>query len=362
MATQNIGQSTTTTLSSTISNYSLASETIDEAGQYIYWDNPYFTEYLAYYKNIPQLKQAVDGLALWTAGRGYITDARTKAILEHIQGWGEDTFDSILMNLIMIKKINGDAYAEIIRDENDDVIINLKPLNPANIKIKVNSKGLIDSYEEIDNTTKKGKRVYKPNKILHLCNNRIANEIHGQSVIDSIKWIIDAKQEAMQDWRRILHRSTIRVLYVDVEDSSRLNTIKAQYAEAIKKGEVLVLPVKKGDAELTDYTAPPAEVFLNWIRYLDSIFYEALGIPKIIVGGSQEYTEASSKIGYLTFEQVYATEQRQLEQDIWNQLYLRVEFERPISLKQDVVESEAANTGQTGFQPTDTAAQLGRVE
>lgn len=351
----------TTTTTSTIQDFAVTSASLDQATTTENsWINPYFYKYLGYYKSIPELKQAVDSLSVWTAGKGYVTDSRTKAILEHIQGWGEDSFDAILMGMIVIKKINGDAFAEIIRDEDDDVIINLKPLNPANIKILVNKKGLITGYEEYSNDSKTALRKYTPEQIFHLCERRIANEIHGTSVIEAVKWVIDAKQEAMADWRRILHRSTIRVLEVDTEDTTKLNQIKTQYAEAIKQGEVLVLP--KNNATFADYTAPPAAVFLDWINYLDNFFYQALGIPKIIVGGSQDYTEASSKVGYLTFEQVYAVEQRLLEQDIWNQLYLRVEFERPVSLKEDILQSEAANTGQVGFQNNEVTAQVGRTE
>jgi hypothetical protein len=361
MANLDFNRTTTTALNSAIQDFTITNQILDESGgdEYSYV-NPDWTQYLGYYKQIPELKQAVDSLAVWTAGKGYITDSRTKVILEHIQGWGEDTFDSILMALIVVKKINGDAFAEIIRDPDTDTIINLKPLNPSNMRIIVNRKGIIIRYEEIDAKSKKTIRKYKKNEIFHLCNSRIANEIHGTSVIEACKWVIDAKQEAMADWRRILHRSTIRVLEVDTEDTTKLLQIRNQYAEAIKNGEVLVLP--KNNSTFADYTAPPAQVFLEWIRYLDNFFYQALGIPKIIVGGAQEYTEASSKVGYLTFEQVYAVEQRLLEQDIWNQLYLRVEFERPVSLKEDMINSEAANTGQVGFQPNEVTAQVGRVE
>ena len=98
------------------------------------------------------------------------------------------------------------------------------------------------------------------------------------------------------------------------------------------------------------------------IRYLENFFYQAVGIPKIILGGAQEYTEASSKVGYLTFEQVYMAEQRLLEQDLWAQLAIRLEFERPTSLKEEVVTSEAANTGQVGFQPNEVKPTIGRNE
>jgi hypothetical protein len=359
MALISSSNTTTTSLTSQVANFSVSTQSVDEAGtKETIWNNPNWDKYYTYYITIPQLKQSVDGITRWTAGRGYETDIGTQIILEHIEGWGEDTFDAILQNLLAVKKINGDAYAEIIRDEDTATLINLKVLNPQRVDVVVNDKGLIKEYRyrQAD-----GRYIKFPrNKVFHISESRIANNIHGQSVIEAVKWIIDAKQEAMSDWRRILHRSTIRVMEVDAEDTETFNKLKAQYAEAIKNGEVLILP--KDNAEIKDYTAPPAEVFLNWIRYLDSIFYESVGVPKIIVGGSQEYTQADSKIGYLTFEQTYATEQKLLEQDLWNQLQIRLTFNRPISLKDKVVNDDAANTTQTGFQDNDTNSDVTRTE
>jgi len=364
MPETNLSNSTTSSMNSSVTNFSVSPRTIDEAQiSEQKWYNPFWSKYLGYYKAIPELKQAVDSLAMWTAGKGYTADNRTKAILEHISGWGEDSFDSIMQNLLVTKKINGDAFAErIVADDADKTLINLKPLNPSRIRTVVDPKGIIVRYEEWNPAGNQPIRNFKPDEIFHIVNNRIANEIHGVSVVESCQWVIDARNEAMSDWRRILHRSSIRVMYVDIDDTSKLTVIKTQYADAIKNGEVLILPVKKGDAELVDYSAPPLEAFLGWIRYLENFFYQAVGVPKVILGGSQEFTEASSKVGYLTFEQVYATEQRLLEQDLWNQLAIKITFERPVSLKEDVLTSEAANTGQVGFQPNEVNASMTKNE
>lgn len=361
---RDLNNSTTTNLRGTEKDISIKKRTVDEvfAEKETKWIIKDFTTNFGYYKEIPELKKAIDALAMWTAGKGFQTDLTTKIDLEHIQGWGEDTFDSILQNMIIIKKICGDSFAEIIRDEETGILINLKPLNPQRISIVLNDKGIIIAYEYMSTDGKTVEHRFDKSDIFHLCNDRVASEIHGVSVIEACKWVIDAKNEAMRDWRRILHRSTLRVIYIDADDPTKLNTAKTQYADAIKNGEVLVLPGKRGDTEVADYSAPPVATFLEWIRYLDNFFYQALGVPKVILGGSQEFTEASSKVGYLTFEQVYASEQRLLEQDLWNQLQIRVTFERPVSLKEDIVTSEAGNTGQVGFQANELTATVGRNE
>jgi hypothetical protein len=360
MAQTDVGQTTTTNMDNQVQNFTVDSQALDEPFDHDdnYWDNPHWNEYLGYYKEIPELKKAIDALADWTVGKGVNADMEQEVILEHISGWGEDTFQNVMWNMIVTKKVNGDAYAEIIRDGN--TLVNLKPLNPRNMRVVVDKKGIIKRYEELNRTRDKAIKKFKPDEILHLSNDRIANEIHGVSVVEACKWIIDARNEAMSDWRRILHRNLagLRVIEVDEDDTNKLNSLKTQWKDAINKGEVLILP--KGTASPVN-TQPPTNPE-NWIRYLENFFYQAVGVPKIILGGTNDTIEASSKIGYLVFEQVYMSEQRLLEADLWNQLGLKIEFERPVSLKDDVVESEAKNTSQVGFQQNDVQAQVGRTE
>src|SRR3990167_9807417 len=81
------------------------------------WINTKWSTWLGYYKQIPELNAAIDAIAAWSIGKGYIADPETTLILDMITGWGKDTFNSIMSNMIRIYHIGGDAYAEIIRDE-----------------------------------------------------------------------------------------------------------------------------------------------------------------------------------------------------------------------------------------------------
>jgi len=362
MTEYDIGNTTTTDMTSGVSDYSVDSTSIDgvSESQENIWDSPNWNKNLGYYKEIPELKKAIDALACWTAGKGFTTDTTTQIILENITGWGEDTFGAVLQNLIIVKKINGDSFAEIIRNDKTGTLVNLKPLDPSNIRIVVDKKGIITRYDKLNKRTKNKERSFKPENILHLSNDRIANEIHGISVVESCKWVIDARNEAMSDWRRILHRNLagVRIIEVDEDNPAKLKALTKQWANAIDKGEVLILP--KDTAGIPNVPAPVNPE--PWIKYLENFFYQAVGVPKIILGGSQEFTEASSKIGYLTFEQVYMAEQRLLEGDLWNQLAIKIEFDRPVSLKDNVVDSEAKNTGQVGFQDNETTPTVERNE
>lgn len=359
MAQYNPEQSTTTNLNNAVKDFSVNSESPDEAdanNNENWWDYPDAHQNLGYYKKIPELKKAIDTLATWVVGKGVTASAQVKAILENWTGWGEDSYMSILWNLQVQKKVFGDAFAEIITNERGD-IVNVKPLFPGNMRVKTNKKGIITGYEQRIKGLPKTK--FQPSEILHLVNDRICNEIHGTNIIEACKWVIDARNEALIDERMIKHRElALGVLYVDSDKDSKISALITQYEKAIKNGEVLVLP--KDIAELKDPGISPKER-LQWIQYLENFFYQAVGVPKVVVN-AQDFSEASSKMGITAFDPIYSREQQELESDLWNQLALRVKFNRPPQLHGLEEENEKRNVGQVGVQPSEFQATAGRVE
>jgi hypothetical protein len=341
--------------------FSIGQRTLDEAGtqKETEWSNDYATKGFGIFDQVPEFKEPIKALIRWSVGRGYETDAMTRAILENLTGWGEDSFQSIMTNLLITKKTNGDAYAEIIRNDGG-TLINLKPLNPINVKTIVNQKGIITRYK-VKNLGK-GYTIKETSEILHLCNDRIANEIHGTPAWKACKWELEAKREAMEGFRKILDRSTVRVMYVDADDNTTLSTIRTQWKEGIKNRDVVILPGKRGqELEVADYETPAIDPFIRWIEYLDKRIYQSLGIPKAIAD-TADFTEAASKVGYMTFEPVYVEEQTLLESDLWNQLAIKIKFNKPASLTGTMQEEEQKNTGQVRIQPSETKLTAQRTE
>lgn len=350
---------TTSGLADAVKNYSPPNQTTDGTDTSIgaIWDNRYFKKYYGHYKAHPELKAAIHALGNWTTGNSYQTDKGTKAILNRITGSGEDTFESLMWNGIIIKKINGDAYFEIIRNEDGD-LINIKALNPETMRTVYTKNGIIKEYQQ---WTGSEYRTLKRTRVLHLMNDRVADEIHGTSVVEACEWVINARREAMEDWKRLSHRSTIRVMYIDADNTAKLNSVKSEYAEAIKNGELLIIPAKKGEAEFQDLVLPPIEAFMRWIEYLENFFYTAVGVPKVVLGGSSEFTEASSKIALVTYDQAWKKEQADLEADLWNQVGILIKWNSPASLMSEAITDEQKNTGQLGFQQNDVEAAGGKT-
>jgi len=355
MPATDITATSTVDLSTDTGEFQITSVTPDEAQDQNenFYDNNNFEIYLGYFQQIPEFRTAIQAFATWVLGKGWTAqDDKSKVELDFLRGWGEDSLGSILWNLLVMKKVMGDSFAEVIRNPDDGSVINLKPLGT--LRIVTNKKGIIIRYEQ----RKKGKvKKYPPHKILHLVNDRIGEEIHGLSITESVQWVIDARKEAMEDKRKNLHRSTIRIIEVDEDDTSRLDNLKKDWKSGIKDGSVILVP--KGTGKVQDFS-PPTTEHLEWIRYLENFFYQALGVPKVILGGSEEFTESSSKIAYTTYEQVYTREVIDLEKDLWNQLGIKITFNKPASLINEVLTSESKNNAQTGFQPNDIQAGVGK--
>jgi hypothetical protein len=65
-------------------------------------------------------------------------------------------------------------------------------------------------------------------------------------------------------------------------------------------------------------------------------------------------------MGHVIFETVYAKEQMDLEQDLWNQQAIKITFNRPPSLGGLINQEEQKNTGQLNIQPNDVTANMNR--
>jgi len=318
-----------------------------------FWHFEEATRNFGYYFDIPEIKSSARALATYTTGKGITADNRTVRVLNNITGLGSESFQEIMWNMEVVKLIVGDSFAVIIRNDDGD-LINLVPISPERVRV-VHKNNRILRYDIWTGETWKEKKTHE---MLHLMNDRIGDQVHGTSLIDSTKWLIDARNEALRDERLIKHRElAMGILYIDSDNTTKRNSIMTQYAEAVKKGEVLVLP--KDTAELRNAPNVTTKDRIAWITYLENFFYQTFGVPRIIAT-SDGTSEVGGKMGYLIFEPVYSREQTLLEEDLWNQVAIRIKFNRPASLSGVIQDDEQKNTGQIGIQPNDLALSMTR--
>lgn len=309
--------------------------------------NEMWPVYWGYFNSIPELKQAVLMAALWTVGKGYETeDSQTKVILEHIRGMGKDTFTNILFNMEVVKRVNGDAYAEIIKDKETGTIINLKPLNPAYMKIVVDRNGIIKRYEQINKTDSSKNARFKPEDIFHLSRNRLADQIHGISDIKAMEEIIKADQEHFFDTKTLMHHQARPMIMFKLatDNKSEIDAFVAKMDAAINKGENIYVP-GNDNVEYEVVKADASPIVLEWSRMNTSRFYRALGLP-LILFGSTDSTESGGKMEYAAHETVFKAQQEELESQIWNQLYLKISLISPTSLLDNLQTDQAKDANQ----------------
>ena len=352
-------------LSNTLTDFSVDTAVTDgpteqKETEYI---NDKWSEQFGYYtdEKVPEITAVIDAKATWTVGKGYQADPSTSLILDSIDGFGADTFNTIIENMIRVMEIGGDAFAEIIRDENEN-LVNIKPLDPGVMTIISNRQGIITKYKQTTKINNKNQeKRFEPEKILHFSRNRVADEIHGRGIIQKLKLVIDMKNEAMEDMRTLMHRHVIPrwKFKLKTDDPTEIAAYKSKQDTATGAGENIYEPFDVSESELIA-VAPNATLSpLAWIESLDAKFYEEANVPKIILGGGGGFTEAAVKIAYLAFQQ--NTEQRQLyvEEQIGLQLGLEINLEFPASLENELL-SDNQKDGAQNIDPSETTAGAGQ--
>ena len=361
MPETDIDQAVASDLNTSMTDYYVETDTTDGAtgDNESSWQTTTWNESLGYYKSIPEFKVAVDTKARWTIGAGFETDEITELLLMTIKGNGKDSFNSILSNMIKVKTIDSDSFAEIIRDERG-MLINIKPLDPKSIVVYQNKKGMYTKYEQVDKNNKPIKQ-FKPNEIFHLSNERIADEMHGRRILDSLKWIIDARQEALTDWRKVLHRNVqpVWVYHMDTDDAVEIASYKTKADKARADGENIYVPKGVVVPELQTVSTNATLNPLAWINQLSDYFFQAVNVPQIIIGNAKEFTDASGKIVYLAYEQSVKTEQLYIEEQVLNQLNLEIELTFPATMQNEMISSEQKDpNSMEATEPNDTKVDM----
>jgi len=360
-----LSNTTTSNLSTSVANLTVSPLATDGAtGQKEYsWQNNNWNKYWGFFNDpdLGELKSAFVMKSIWNTGKGYTADPETTVILDHISGWGKDTFKDVLFNMDLISRLGGDSYAEIIRDKKTGLLLNLKILDPGSIKIVVDEKGILIRYEQVSKISG-NPIIFQPDEIFHLSHNRLADQIHGISDIVALENTILSEKESFVDTRKIMHRQArpMIVFKLGTDDPTKISAFAAKMDQAVSKGENIYVP---NDTNTFEYEVVKIDLNNMLMQWRDSIkqkFYTSLGLPASIFGGGAG-TESQSKINYLAHEQVFSHDQKFLEEQIWNQLYLRIKLISPVTLLENLRtdESKDGNQGME-IQPNDVTAGSGQ--
>jgi len=354
---------TTTAGNIEIASHTIAPKRVDDVSdseETVYYNERALTDW-GYFMRVPKLKSAILMKAVWTVGRGFTCDVRTRVQLDLIQGNGKETFEDILFNMIVGKQVFRDSYAEIIRDEKSGTLLNLRIINPQNMRIIYDRKGMIKRYEQIKTRDDTNPIKFKPEEILHFQHNGIAGQTHGISVPESVENIILADDENFIVMKKIARFQAVPfiIFKVKADNQRTIDTFKSNIKAARKDGEDLIIP---DDANLLSWETvqvSPSAVLMQWRDSLNSEFYRAVGLPQVLFGAANGSTESGSKVEYLAHETVFENDQRYIERQIQAQLGLKIDLYSPTSLLENL-QTDTAKDGSSNFAPNDIVAGSGQ--
>jgi hypothetical protein len=353
----NMNSATTTDFTNQVPDFIVESMSLDVANSdgsetYVYFDKA--TENYGYYFNHPQVASPINALCTWAFGQGWTTPSPlTEVILKKIDGNGKELFDNIVWNQEATMLMNGDAFCEIIRNKNG-TLVNLINISPE--RIKVVFEGTRIKRYEIWNGKKWVKK--KLQDIWHSMNKKIGDQTHGTSQIQSNKNVYDAMLEAFADERIIKHRDkALGIVYYKTNNTGKIAYANSEIEKAVKNGEMVGLP--EDTAKIEPYPSKSSEDRQNWLQYVENLGYQTGGTPRSMVT-SDGTSEVGGINGHLIFQPIHGKEQLDRENELWQQIAIRVKFTRPPSLAPKTQEDSDKNTGQTSIQPAEAEPKLNR--
>ena len=354
MAELDLSKSTTTDIQ--VPDFIVAQKVLDvenvDGETFWYFDEA--TKNMGYYSEIPEINSAANTLSTWATNRGWTSiDLQMEVILPKVDGMGKDTFENLMWQHLVMKFVVGDAFMKIIRNDSG-TLVNLIPISPERVRVVLNN-GRILRYDVWDS------KDWKPVQLVdmfHSQNKRLGDQIHGTSQIDAVKWIIDARNEALITNRMIEKRGrALGIVFYKTNNEGKITFANKQIELAVKTGQMVGFPADT--AEIKDFPTKSLQERMDWIRYLETFFYQVFGVPRSIAT-SDGTSEVGGINGHLIFEPIYAKEQLEMENELWQQVGIRIKFNRPPSLAPKTQENAEKHTGQVAIQPNEAEPKLNR--
>ncbi len=360
-----ISSASVSNLSNAVKDYSVPTDKTDGAPDVgiTPWYNTKYSQYLGYYFKIPELKSTIDTKSKWVTGKGVIADKKTMKIMNSWPGWGKDTPNQLIENMVKTYYVGGDFFAEIIFEDDKKMkgkILNLKPLDPESIGIVINKKGILEHYVQRSRNEGQEENKIHRDKMFHLAKNRFADQIHGTSIITAIEEIILMRNESMQDMKIVFHRyvKPLWIWQLDTDDATKIAAFKVKADNTVANSENIYIP--KGAAEAERVSVPQFSTLdpLPWIRDLTDYFYQATNTPDVVIGSAKETTEASAKILFLGFENSVRNDQTFIMENFKSQLNLEIKLEFPTPIEADLLGDEKKDGEVKANETNDTTAEI----
>ena len=205
-------------------------------------------------------------------------------------------------------------------------------------------------------------RTFKPHEMFHLSNNRLADQLHGISDIESLEPTILAELESFNDGKRLMHQQArpFIIFKYKTDDHAKIKETAEKINKLREAGNDLHIPDDDNILSWEVVQVNPSQVVLEWRNDIRNKFYRTILVPQILAGAGGQGTESDSKIIMIGSEQIIWKNQRYLERQIKAQLGLTIDLIHPTSISQDLQQDEAKDKNQgIAIEPADTKAGVG---
>lgn len=253
-------------------------------------------------------------------------------MLENIRGRNGETFKQVLANMYKIAYICGDAYAEIIWDEDGPeagLIERLEILPSDNIRQCV-VKGEIIRYEELDGygtwTPKWSAKDGTLTRIFHVRYNPRGAQSHGIGMVEALNNILLSREQLMQVGQDIYERMSQpkQMLLANTSNDDALQMIRnAIKAAGETWGGVAVVPGRLVD-RIETLTLSPSLKPQEFLDYLDKEIFKATATPEIVLGTGYSTSEEDAKTRIAGFMGSIRYDQEVWEDDVKRQLFTQI--------------------------------------
>ncbi|KKM25869.1 hypothetical protein LCGC14_1590640, partial [marine sediment metagenome] len=172
-----------------------------------------------------------------------------------------------------------------------------------------------------------------------------------------LKLIIVMKNEAMADMKTLMHWH-VKPRWkhkLKTDDPIEIAAYKTKMDAASGTGENIYEPFDVSESELISVPPNSTLNFLPWIQYLDDLFYQVGGVPKIIIGGTGGFTEQAVTITYLAFQQNIEKRQLYWEEQLLSQLNIVIKLVKPASVENNLL-TDKQKDGPQNIDASETTA------
>ena len=245
-------------------------------------------KYERLYRESALVNSAVNSLTDMIVGVGYFTEAEDenskKLVDEHAE---EINLDGILRKACQLMLIYGFAPVERWWANG---LLNLKPLPPRTVYIRLDEKGRLLGYRQ---RTWSGKPIdFQPEEVIWLCHNELPGQPYGVSLVEPVINLLEYKQEILEDLCRIVHRYASPLnIWITRSD---ISPVKSAVEQREPDEDIFIGRASPEDVEIKTLEMDPRGRYTDYLAIINEEIYEALKAPFLV--HLRNATEASARV------------------------------------------------------------------